>query len=267
MIFKHAVPILYSSDVLKSLSYYTDVLGFESRWEWGNPPTFGGVSKNSVEIFFCEKGQGNPGTWLSVMVDNVDEFYETVKVRGAKILSLPENMEWGFREMLVEDPDGHKIRFGQNAPATGREKSLPSLASTIRIIARVPTAKEHLNLVSAVGWSLSLSNEMEEKLLNAVVYAAVAEDTMSGEVVGCALLLGDNASFYYIKDLMVHPDWQCKGVGTSLMRELVNWLEKNGANNALVGLYTGENLATFYKEFGFTQAFGMNRYIRRNENT
>jgi len=267
MIFKHAVPILYSADVLRSLSYYTEVLGFESRWEWGNPPTFGGVSKNSVEIFFCEKGQGNPGTWFSVMIDNVDEFYETAQARGAKILSLPENMEWGIREMLVEDPDGHKIRFGQNAPPSGREKSGATPSPTIRIVARTPTAKEHRNLVSAVGWSSSLNDAMEETLLNAAVFAVVAEDTVSGEAVGCALILGDNASFYYIKDLMVHPDWQCKRVGTALMQELTRWLEKNAANNALVGLYTGENLAHFYKEFGFIPAFGMNRYIRRNDNT
>jgi hypothetical protein len=38
-------------------------------------------------------------------------------------------------------------------------------------------------------------------------------DTISGEVVGCALLPGDNASFYYAKDVMVHPAWQHKRKG------------------------------------------------------
>ncbi|MGO8055796.1 glyoxalase superfamily protein, partial [Rhizobium leguminosarum] len=91
-----------------SLAYYVEVLGFESRWEWGNPTDFGGVSKNSVEIYFCLKAMGHPGTWLCLWVDDVDAYHDSIKAKGAKILSPPETMEWGMREMIVEDPDGHK---------------------------------------------------------------------------------------------------------------------------------------------------------------
>jgi GNAT superfamily N-acetyltransferase len=265
MIFKNAVPILYSSDVLRSLNYYVEILGFENRWDWGNPPTFGGVSKDSVEIFFCEKGQGNPGTWLSVMVDNVDDFYETIKARGAKILNAPETMEWGMREMLAEDPDGHKIRFGQCAPVSDREKSAADLPPTVRIIERSPTVNEYRSLVSAVGWSTSVDDEIVKTILAAALFAVVAEDTASGEIIGCALLLGDHASFYYVKDVMVHPDWQSKRIGTAIMQALTDWLEKNVVGNSMVGLITGENLAPFYRQFGFKPVFGMHRHIRRNE--
>jgi uncharacterized glyoxalase superfamily protein PhnB len=61
---------------------------------------------------FCLEDQGNPGTWLAINVENVDEYYETIKARGAKIISPPDDKEWFMREMLVEDPDGHIIRFG-----------------------------------------------------------------------------------------------------------------------------------------------------------
>jgi GNAT superfamily N-acetyltransferase len=97
----------------------------------------------------------------------------------------------------------------------------------------------------------------------APVFAAVAEDTVSGDTVGCALLLGDNASFYYVKDVMVHPQWQNMRIGSALMKALTNWLDTNGADQALVGLYTGHGLAPFYEKFGFTPAFGMNRKIKR----
>ena len=114
MKFDKAIPILYSSNVAASIAYYTGVLEFEEKWGWEDPPTFGGVSKDCVEIFFCERGQGSPGTWLSLFVDDVDEYYDKIKAKGAKILSPPESMEWNVREMLVEDPDGHRIRIGQN---------------------------------------------------------------------------------------------------------------------------------------------------------
>ena len=112
MAFEGVVPILYSADVVRSLTYYVEQLAFDDKWEWDHPTTFGGVSKDCVRLFFCLKDQGNPGTWVAINVDNVDEYYETIKARGAKILSPPGDKEWNMREMLVEDPDGHVIRFG-----------------------------------------------------------------------------------------------------------------------------------------------------------
>ena len=259
MIFKHAVPILYSTDIRRSLSYYTDVLGFESKWEWDDPPTFGGVSKNSVEIFFCKQAQGNPGTWISIMIDNVDEFYERVKDRDGKIISEPKNMEWGLREMLVEDPDGHKIRVGQNALRPDHEKS-ELFPENLKITERIPTIKEYLKLVSAVGWGKH-PEASAEKVLSAPVYSVVAEDTTTGEAVGCVLLLSDQSSFYYVKDLMVDPKYQNKKVGTTLMKTLTKYIEDNAPHDALVGLYTAENLSDFYREFGFVPSFGMTRRI------
>lgn len=58
MKFLKAVPILYSSDVTKSIAYFTEQLKFENKWEWDSPPTFGGVSRDDVEIFFTRMGKG-----------------------------------------------------------------------------------------------------------------------------------------------------------------------------------------------------------------
>ena len=88
-------------------------------------------------------------------------------------------------------------------------------------------------------------------------HAAVAIDDTNNRTAGCVLLLGDGASFYYVKDMMVHPDYQSKHVGTALMHQLNLWLETNAVPDALVGLYTGENLAPFYRQFGFVESFGM----------
>ena len=112
MPFESVVPILFSADVTRSLTYYMEQLAFDDKWVWDSPATFGGVSKDCVRLFFCLYNQGSPGTWVAVNMDNVDEYYETIKARGAKIISPPEDKEWFMREMLVEDPDGHIIRFG-----------------------------------------------------------------------------------------------------------------------------------------------------------
>ena len=114
MKFKKSVTILYSSNIKESIDYFVEKLGFEDKWEWEDPPTFGGIVKDDVEIFFCLNGQGSPGTWMCVIVDDVDAYYESIKDKGAKIISQPQSMEWNMREMLVEAPDGHIIRFGHN---------------------------------------------------------------------------------------------------------------------------------------------------------
>jgi len=114
MTFESIVPILYATDVQASIAYYMDKLAFDEKWEWDNPTSFGGVSKDCVRLFFCLQAQGKQGTWIAINVDNVDEYHALIKERGAVILSPPEDKPWFMREMLVADPDGHIIRFGHN---------------------------------------------------------------------------------------------------------------------------------------------------------
>ncbi|CAN5190672.1 hypothetical protein BH11BAC6_BH11BAC6_08880 [soil metagenome] len=114
MTFESIVPILYSSDVKKSIAYYMEQLAFDEQWTWDEPTTFGGVSKDCVRLFFCLKSPGSPGTWVAINVDDVDAYCEIIKTKGANILALPESKPWFMREMLVADPDGHIIRFGHS---------------------------------------------------------------------------------------------------------------------------------------------------------
>src|SRR5213080_627493 len=66
-------PILYVRDFAEAMNYYTEKLLFDRLWEWGIPPDFGAVRLGNVEIFFCLGGQGQPGTWLSIFVEDVDD--------------------------------------------------------------------------------------------------------------------------------------------------------------------------------------------------
>ena len=107
------IPILNVSDFQASVKYYTEKLGFTKAWDWGNPPTFGCVTRDKIEIFFCLRGQGQSGTWHSIFVNDVDALFTELKERGAKIVMPPKDEPWGVREFHVEDPDGHTFRFGQ----------------------------------------------------------------------------------------------------------------------------------------------------------
>jgi predicted enzyme related to lactoylglutathione lyase len=113
--FGGATPILNVSNFAASMAYYVNKLGFSKSWDWGEPATFGCVSRDAVSIFLCQGAQGRPGTWIMIFVQSVDELHHEYKDRGATILQPPTNMPWGTREMHVEDPNGHRLRFGSDS--------------------------------------------------------------------------------------------------------------------------------------------------------
>ena len=114
--FEHADPILSVSDMAVSVKYYVDVLGFRSA-DWGSD-TFTSVNRDTAGIYLCQGGQGRPGTWAWIGVEDVAMLYEEYKASGARILRAPENYAWAY-EMHVGDPDGHVLRFGSE-PKTDR---------------------------------------------------------------------------------------------------------------------------------------------------
>jgi predicted N-acetyltransferase YhbS len=77
----------------------------------------------------------------------------------------------------------------------------------------------------------------------------------------------DNAGFYYVRDVLVHPDWQRRRVGTALVERLMEVLRAEAPDGSLVGLFTGDHLHDYYARFGFrgpaSGLHGMTLIIRR----
>ena len=46
-------PILNVSNLPESFAWF-ESLGWEKRWDWGDPPTFGAVGCGKSEIFLCQ---------------------------------------------------------------------------------------------------------------------------------------------------------------------------------------------------------------------
>jgi len=107
--FERANPILCVSDMTRSLRYYVDVLGFRNA-EWGSED-FTMVSRDDAAIYLARRGQGHPGTWVWIGVEDVAALQQEYSNSGATIRELPRNFPWAY-EMKVEDPDGHVLRFG-----------------------------------------------------------------------------------------------------------------------------------------------------------
>ena len=107
--FEHANPILRVSDMAVAVKYYVEVLGFRNA-DWGND-NFTSVNRDTAGIHLCQGGQGQPGTWAWIGVEDVAALHEEYVASGARIRLSPQNFPWAY-EMHVEDPDGHVLRFG-----------------------------------------------------------------------------------------------------------------------------------------------------------
>ena len=129
MLAKGLTPILNVSNIQESFEWF-EKLGWKKAWDWGDPPSFGGVCSGECEIFLCENGQGgrgksplkttrgpddaaNKGVWMSLWVDNVDTIYEHCLAHGIEVTWPPTDEPWGVREMHVRHPDGHVFRISK----------------------------------------------------------------------------------------------------------------------------------------------------------
>jgi GNAT superfamily N-acetyltransferase len=254
----HVEPILAVSDILETINYWHDVLGFTNKWTWKDPPDYGGVTWQGVAVQFllnARLAQSAKGNSIFIRVRNISELYRFHLDQKAEIVEPLENKPWGLSGYTVRENNGYYIVFAGEFIS---EKTEPVISTpAVKVISRLPTAVEYLDLVEAVGWGKYHDHSLVEKKLAAPIFAVVAEDEETKKAVGCVLLISDGGGFYYVKDLMVHPAWQNKRVGSMLMKALNDWLDQNAPKDSFVCLVTGERLANFYKQFDFRPAFAM----------
>ncbi|HEU4457447.1 MAG TPA: glyoxalase superfamily protein [Longimicrobium sp.] len=105
-------PVLPVRDLAASIDCYVRRLGFTLDWEDGD--TFASVSRGRCTLFLCEGGQGHPGTWVWIGVDDVEALLEEYRGTGARIRHPPTNYPWAL-EMQVEDLDGNVLRIGSDS--------------------------------------------------------------------------------------------------------------------------------------------------------
>ncbi|MBP5378308.1 MAG: GNAT family N-acetyltransferase, partial [Ruminococcus sp.] len=76
------------------------------------------------------------------------------------------------------------------------------------------TPEEHMALWESAGWG-SLDYELvETSLRNSYATFAVKD---GGRVIAMARLIGDGGMAFFLKDLIVSPDYQGKGIGRELL--------------------------------------------------
>ena len=123
-------------------------------------------------------------------------------------------------------------------------------------------------LFESVGWSSPSLSQIDVSLNNSLVVFSLYKDD---KLVGMARLLGDKGMSYFIKDFVIHPNYQGQGLGRRLMdhinQYILNQIEENWA--VCVELVSAKGKEEFYKKLGFTSLpndfsdSGMRKMIRK----
>jgi GNAT superfamily N-acetyltransferase len=126
---------------------------------------------------------------------------------------------------------------------------------------RLPTAEEHRALATSVGWDdhfdwATLPQSLAGSLTGVVVLRA-------GAPVAMGRLVGDGAHYFYVQDVIVHPDHREEGLGTLVLEELLDWIAQTAPSDAFVGLFSSPEAETLYAEHGFDtrDMTGMHRTV------
>ena len=105
-------------------------------------------------------------------------------------------------------------------------------------------------LRSAVGWSRRLLNKVEQSLANSFCcVSAWHSDNEQQQLIGFARAVCDRSFHAVLLDIVVHPDFQNRGVGKKIVRALIARLEEANIEN--ITLFASPHLTDFYHKLGF----------------
>ena len=110
---------------------------------------------------------------------------------------------------------------------------------------------EILELYESVGWSNYTSQpEMLRNAYSKSLKILAAYD--SEKLIGIIRVVGDGSSIVYIQDLLILPEYQRKGIGTRLLKEITS-IYSNVYQKVLMTDNT-EKTISFYKSMGYKLA-------------
>jgi catechol 2,3-dioxygenase-like lactoylglutathione lyase family enzyme len=108
----YARPILFVSDIDRSTAFYVGRLGFDECWrhEHDGKAIVAQVDRKGCELLLSSQEPDRTGRgrmFISLDVEVLDALRSELEGRGVAV----EDGWWGYRLMVVRDPDGNELYF------------------------------------------------------------------------------------------------------------------------------------------------------------
>ena len=113
------------------------------------------------------------------------------------------------------------------------------------------TAEEFILLWETV-WGQGPSLEQTRLAMEHTLFRVSVFD--GNQIVGMARVIGDMGLDYYIKDVIVRPEYQKRGIGRMMINEILQFINDHGVEGTdiFVELCAMPDKIPFYGKFGFS---------------
>lgn len=116
------VPVFFTTNIPRTLAYYTTKLGFTVRGSWQDPPVYAIITRDQQAIHFrcANPPTSNPDKYSDelldayISVEDPDSLYAEFATSGVEFTRPICNTPWNSREFVVKDCDDRLLAFGAN---------------------------------------------------------------------------------------------------------------------------------------------------------
>lgn len=120
--------------------------------------------------------------------------------------------------------------------------------SHIAFTHRAPSASDFASLRALVGWANPALPIIQDSISSSLFWVSVYEQD---KLIGCGRVIGDGAMYFYVQDVIVHPNYQHMGLASKIMESINQYIAANCPSGSTVGLFAAKGREAFYVKHGF----------------
>jgi len=123
------------------------------------------------------------------------------------------------------------------------------LKNTIKFKEELPEIKDYWDLFQTTGWNQEYNFSIQD-LANAIKSSWFSTSIYDSEIlIGFGRVIADGVHHALIVDLIIHPNYQGKGLGSILLERLVTKCKEHKIRD--IQLFSAKDKFAFYEKFGF----------------
>ena len=109
-------PTISVGDINRSVTFYTEVLGFQKVFENGDPVGFVILEKDAAEVHLSLQNshRATAQNVAHLMVQDASALYQHLEAHKVKIVKAIRDADFGLKCFVFADPDGNRIDVGQD---------------------------------------------------------------------------------------------------------------------------------------------------------
>ena len=111
-----------------------------------------------------------------------------------------------------------------------------------------PSASDFASLRARVGWTNPALAIIQSSIGSSLFWVTVY---VQNKLIGCGRVIGDGAMYFYVQDVIVHPDYQHMGLASKIMESINQYIAANCPSGSTVGLFAAKGKEAFYLKHGF----------------